>query len=709
MSKVRFALLSGVILLTSSCLKLNGWQVDGSVAPARDDAGSMNPNGEMPSQNVDAPQAPQAEDGGNNPPPPMDGCQTGFHSCNGTCVDSKLPVNCGVACSPCPGITGGEPTCDGVKCSVQCPAGQKPCIDKCVAENAACEEKCPPGQNPCNGICVDRASISTCGTACVTCPTSPNGQTSCDGDKCVLACNTGYHACGNTCASNSDPLTCGTGCSPCPIPGGGSATCNGTQCGTTCPAKTKLCNGVCLEEGKPCGGTCPAGTHNCNDNCVSDKDTANCGTSCMPCQPPAKGQATCNGTTCGFTCQSGSHRCGEECKDNRSVDSCGTSSCSSCPTSASATATCDGSKCDLKCNGSLYLCNGVCQQCCNDGQCNGQGDKTGRCSIGSCQYACPTGTTDCGGNSCKSCCNDNACNGNLACVNGSCSSTQCRSGFKRCGNECITSATCCRADGCCANTDCGACEKCAAGKCVAQGANEDLKNECASETCKTGNCDGRGGCGVSPNNSQGPGCTTGERCEGTGLRKASSCQNGACQTGNLSACQAPANADPTCGGNACGFACKSGFTKDGSGCKVSCNSNQYLDGNTCQDKKGTEAVCRSSNECQSGSCLGEPSAGLRCCPPAQVSCGGFCVDFEGPPTCNPTGGAKTFCEVFADSNNCTINALTGQCGIYQTKILTYYEYTISRGAWLQKVSPKQKFYCCSTQQSATSASDPNCP
>src|SRR5687767_7304385 len=32
---------------------------------------------------------------------------SGFHSCNGVCVDSKLPQNCGFACDPCQEITGG--------------------------------------------------------------------------------------------------------------------------------------------------------------------------------------------------------------------------------------------------------------------------------------------------------------------------------------------------------------------------------------------------------------------------------------------------------------------------------------------------------------------------------------------------------------------------------------------------------------------------
>src|SRR6185369_11792271 len=104
------------------------------------------------------------------------------------------------------------------------------CVDSCIDEGAACGGGlCPAGKNPCNGICVDANSVSACGPLCVTCPVSPNGQTACDGNSCILKCNDGFHTCGSTCASNLDPLTCGTGCTPCSAPTGGTATCDGTK------------------------------------------------------------------------------------------------------------------------------------------------------------------------------------------------------------------------------------------------------------------------------------------------------------------------------------------------------------------------------------------------------------------------------------------------------------------------------------------------
>jgi hypothetical protein len=615
-------------LFASSCLNFRSAPVDADVATTRDDGGSGAGSPAAPDAPLSPPRGSENSDAGDPVSDP--GCSPGFHTCNGTCVDSKQVDHCGLACTACTTITGGESTCDGVKCGVRCPAGKKPCINACVDEGAACDGMCPAGKNPCNGICVDANSVSSCGTACVTCPTSPNGQTSCDGDKCVLKCNDGYHACGNTCASNTDPLTCGMGCTPCPIPAGGSATCDGTKCGATCPAKMKLCNGTCIDEGKACDGTCPTDTHNCAGNCVSNNDTANCGTSCMPCQAPANGQATC-----------------------------------------------DGSKCNLKCNDGAFLCDGACRQCCNDGHC-GSGKA---CKDGTCVTACPAGK-------------------------------DCRDGIAPChAGKYICALTTSQPN--CSDTGvddskggCASGNHCQGGACVV---NCTPGGSCGNDPCNPGTfqcVNGQRQCVTQPKT--GGACGTNAKCEGNGIRAASSCQNGTCQPGGFTACPAPANATVTCNGTTCGFTCKDGYAKSGNGCMVACSSSQYLDGTACRDKKGTEGACQSAIECQSGNCLGEPNS-LRCCPSGQVSCGGFCVDFEGPPTCNPTAGAKTFCEVFADSNNCTINALDDQCRIYQTKILTYYEYTIPRSSWLQKHSPKQKFYCCSSKQSANSATDPSCP
>jgi hypothetical protein len=69
------------------------------------------------------------------------GCATGMHKCNDECVSSSDPSHCGLACAPCPTLTGGKGTCDGLKCGVECPAASKPCNDRCVEEAAACDDK----------------------------------------------------------------------------------------------------------------------------------------------------------------------------------------------------------------------------------------------------------------------------------------------------------------------------------------------------------------------------------------------------------------------------------------------------------------------------------------------------------------------------------------------------------------------------------------
>jgi hypothetical protein len=560
------------------------------------------------------------------------GCPTGSHKCNGTCVSSSEADHCGTACVPCPGLTDGKAVCDGIKCGVECPAGKKPCISGCVDEAAACDGHCPGTQNPCNGICVDSTSVSACGTACVTCPVSPNGQTSCDGDKCVLACNDGYHACGgNSCASNKDPLTCGTGCSPCPIPTGGSATCDGTMCGAVCPAKMKLCKGACIDEGKACDGACPTGTHDCGGNCVSDKDTANCGTSCSPCQPPANSQASCDGAKCAFACRTGFHRCGDECKDNKSVNSCGTSSCTACPTSASATAACDGTKCDLKCNGTLHLCgDGTCKECCAANQCPAMANKTAACVNGSCQYTdncmpnqtckaeteCQTFRTTCSGGvmQCTAMDKTARCGNNHGNCNGA--GCQCDNGFSGTGcnveDKCKTQNVPCGPGRCVNNgsCDCGGTgfhgTHCEARDCVV--VNNDPSCGGASPPCLTYNrtCPNgaAGNSQCSPVNHNGTGCSAGGAagtCQGNVCKPNCSPVSEDCENKKDDDCDGKIDcADSDCNNRGCGFrvGCMGGKCVPICGkagldcCSSECDPGLYCDpGRTCRTQLGTGQSC----------------------------------------------------------------------------------------------------------------------
>jgi hypothetical protein len=82
------------------------------------------------------------------------------------------------------------------------------------------------------------------------------------------------------------------------------------------------------------------------------------------------------------------------------------------------------------------------------------------CSSGSCSGSCTPGTRRCGPNDTPESCSPMGtwepgvpC-GNFACVTSSCSASQCRTGYKRCGADCIPMATCCPAQGCCAAEAC---------------------------------------------------------------------------------------------------------------------------------------------------------------------------------------------------------------------------------------------------------------
>jgi hypothetical protein len=441
--------------------------------------------GGMGSGGPKTPAGPADDGGAPTDGPPGSTCEPGTHSCPAGCVDDKSPMSCGTACEPCPSVNGGTATCDGVKCGVSCPTGKKPCLDGCVDMMAACEGTCAAGKNPCNGICVDAKSLSSCGSSCSPCPTSPNGAASCDGDKCDLKCNPGYHRCKDACVSDKDPATCGTSCDSCPPPMGGKATCDGTMCGIMCPQGTTPCNGNCIPTGQACQGMCPAGKHACNNNCVSNMETSNCGpNNCMPCPAHDNADATCDGTKCGYTCRAGFHDCSGSCKDNKSIASCGTSSCDPCPGTDNGTATCDGSKCAIRCNDGFRACGP--SQCVGPAQpCNG---------------ACPTGMLLCTGKcvpgGAGACCTDAECGACKTCQNNRCQNTASNQPGPMCDGPCkqCQNGACANKTGTCGPQACtsgnimeqrcmnGACQPALVKDCMGKGCTASGCNECQTGT-----------------------------------------------------------------------------------------------------------------------------------------------------------------------------------------------------------------------------------
>jgi hypothetical protein len=349
--------------------------------------------------------------------PVMDpGCEPGFHKCDNTCRDSKQVETCGMACAPCPQIEGGTTTCDGSRCGVRCPDGQKACDDKCIDAGAPCGG-CPDGKNACNGLCVSATETTACGPSCEVCPTSSNGKTACDGSKCILSCNEGFHLCQGKCVTNTDANACGASCTACTAPAGGTATCVGGQCAFDCPNGRK-CNDVCLAPGQPCANSCP-----------------------VPGEKLCKGMCYTDGTLPSETCGNGSD---DDCDGK--ID-CADSDCGE-GTNCGSGRVCQQSKCIVPCgNGpGQTCCEGTTMDCSNN--CGDPGKRT--CNSGA-WGACSKANTCCGDRSCTDKCGKQQtkpCNGTTL---GACPQSSCDGGLNqpcKAGNVCNTADLACQRQTC---------------------------------------------------------------------------------------------------------------------------------------------------------------------------------------------------------------------------------------------------------------------
>jgi hypothetical protein len=524
-------------------------------------------------------------------------------------------------------------------------------------------------------------------------------------------CPSGSHLCSGKCASDTSTVTCGSSCEPCPTALGGTTMCDGRQCQVQCPTGKKVCLNECVPEGQPCSAGCDPGFHMCGGLCVDDTKVANCGASCSACpQPPPGGTSVCENSKCDVTCTMGK-RCGDKCGEC-CIDA-------DCPATPGKVATCDPAslRCRTACPAPTKDCNGQCvagDACCKDSECPMMAGRVGKCdtSMHSCQYACAGNTKPCAGKCIDSsgCCDESTCGGNFACVNNSCSTNACKGGFKLCNQSCIANSACCQdqecvgnfacvnnscskaacasgfkncagkcipANGCCVNTDCGTCQKCVGNQCVNQSNNEDLKTECSDNAiCKTGKCDGRGGCANSPNGQDGPQCTgecrrcnngscdststngqncgSGRRCtsDQRGVLPQDKCQGGTCEPGTVEPCSfkctsgsciscPTGNCDPdnnkcligqnTCSGTK--VSCLNMGTRQNG---ASCGTDRVCSDGVCVGCK-VGATCGNPTECESGrqTCDRGPSCTLTP-KPSGTNCGGG-------PQCNGNTVLTHFC------------------------------------------------------------------
>lgn len=450
----------------------------------------------------------------------------------------------------------------------------------------------------------------------------------------MTTCGPGTHLCSGVCVRDDLPESCGSSCEPCPPVMGGTTSCVERACTAKCPAGQKPCRDKCVPEADACGDDCGPGRHSCGGLCVDNNKVSSCGTSCTACPAaPPGGVASCDGTKCGFDCMMGK-RCGERCGECCADQDCGAQ--------AGKAARCDQAtlRCKYDCPSGTKDCNGKCvpnASCCTDADCPMSAGKVGQCdtSTGSCGYSCAADQKPCGGQciSMSGCCDDSACMGNLACTNNVCSTTMCKAGFKMCSGQCIPSSMCCRADGCCADTDCGRCEKCSNSQCIPQSASEDVKNECADGTCKSGNCDGNRGCGNVVNGQKSEGCNADCReCQnGSCQNRTGSCQgNRMCSSGNcVEACRSNASCKYT------RVACRAG--------RISCDTGSPVCGEGEVDDNA--GGCGSNAFCQRGRCVNCGRAGQPCCPGDKCTQQWtHCRAFDGnPKQCHTCGESVNYC------------------------------------------------------------------
>jgi hypothetical protein len=601
--------------------------------------------------------------------PPADPvCARGTHACNGACARDDDPATCGTSCQPCPTAEGGTATCDGSKCGVTCPAGQDVCADRCIPTTMACVDQCRADQNLCGKLCVSASSVSACGPTCLACPTSPSGDTSCDGQRCSLTCKPGFHLCTDRCLPADRPDSCGDRCAPCPPPPpGGVAACTAGQCDFTCPRGQK-CGDKCIGTGESCGpkkesgascggnGDCSSGAcvegicceNACEGKCRACTRARN-GTADGKCLPVPKGDDPDNECA-----QTDARSCGETgacdgkgaCEQYGKETQCAAETCSG--DSHAPVSLCNGAgacmrAAGVKCPGNL-LCgpNGQCLTACTGNQ-----DCAGglMCQAGQCRKLAAAGDSCSGNGDCLS----NVC-GKGRCCKGACAAQP------PCGNTgaCDASGECakagtdvmCAGESCTANTQFPARSCNGQGQCPPQGSGSPCPNslKCGGNQCLTrcstdGDCAGgqicqNGTCQQAASNGQG--CQSDGQCSSKhcvrGICCKTTCAAGGGVCGNSGACQADGNScQKGASGTKCSDAgCSSDRTQevsegrcDGNGaCKgasmKSCNG-RLCAGDRCQTCSSPDVNCQSGRSCDPGgqSCSALKGAGSQCTDTAQ--------------------------------------------------------------------------------------------
>ncbi len=385
------------------------------------------------------------------PPDPgiPEGCGSGLTSCAGECVDTVTdPRFCGGCNDPCPNgmvcadsqcvdptdCRAGSTTCEGFTycddatgeclrgCAVDeqcgsdetCDAATHECICKpelvrcppeigdCVDTNTDlaycgdCKTSCPRNNVCSEGLCVDLGDCRFNGIGCT-------GFSYCDesSGECVRGCllDEQCGAANEVCDTEINDCVCDGGFQRCPPVAGD---CVDTQtdltycgdCDTSCTRGEVCQDGVCFNP------DCNTNGIGCSGFTYCDQDTGECLPGCDSNAQCTNANQRCNVSTHTCVCKSGFTRCGLQCVDTKTDPT----HCGNCTTTCASGEVCQDSVCfNPDCNTNGIGCSGFtyCDEttgeclpgCGSDAQCTSANE---RCNVSTHTCVCKSGFTRCG-------------------------------------------------------------------------------------------------------------------------------------------------------------------------------------------------------------------------------------------------------------------------------------------------------------------------
>jgi hypothetical protein len=470
-----------------------------------------------------------------------------------------------------------------------CPPGQVCSFLGECAQLCASASNCPTNNVCESGLCVELPPECESAADCVGAGPCEQPAATCDGGRCSYApagtdvtcddgdaCTSNDHCDGlGSCAAGT-PMDCSTPGAPrCDaerslvIEATGSGQCALGAC--VFPEQEVACNGgcgVCLTGCRVGEGYVPAGSF----------DPAN---PCRYCDPSIDDTAYT-----AVTCEQSSDACLESagvCDDARG-DCTGEGCCVFAPTPS-------GGDCTLGGGGT--------------GQCDGDGRCAGCLAPADCDDLNPCTTDACNGGSCANTpqpgatCSRPGGTNNGVCVAAGASAVCKLSLGQGCSDGDVCASGYCTDGVCCDGACGGACMRCnASGACTPIASATDPDNECPTQSCYTGSCNGSGACAYAVS---GTGCGTCQSCNGSGT-----CISDLTRDSDCTLCR-------ECGtGGTCVYA-GAGTDPKGECALVTCRTGQCNGAGACQNKTNG-SVC-TGGHCYGGYCEpDDPACALPVCP-----------------------------------------------------------------------------------------------